>query len=109
MTEWYAVKGYEGLYEITKDGRIRKTPRELHPSKDTQGYMVVQLKDFENKTKVVKIHRLVADTFIPNPYNKPCIDHISTVRDDNRVENLRWATHKENNNNPISRTNRQKR
>lgn len=103
MIEWFPVKGYEGLYEITKDGRIRRTPKELHPSKDAQGYMVISLRDTNGKEKVVKMHRLVAETFIPNPENKPQVDHISTVRHDNRVENLRWVTQRENLANPITR------
>lgn len=49
-----------------------------------------------------RVHRLVAMAFIPNPENKPFIDHINTVRNDNRVENLRWVTRIENRNNPIS-------
>lgn len=49
------------------------------------------------------IHRAVAELFIPNPENKPCVDHINTIRTDNRADNLRWVTHKENQNNPLTR------
>lgn len=52
--------------------------------------------------KYVRVHRLVAETFIPNLENKPCIDHINTIKTDNRVENLRWVTHQENMLNPLT-------
>ena len=52
--------------------------------------------------KDVRVHRLVAETFIPNLENKPCIDHINTIKTDNRVENLRWVTHQENMLNPLT-------
>lgn len=53
--------------------------------------------------KLKYVHRIVLESFIPNPEKKPCVDHINTVRKDNRVENLRWVTHKENCNNPLSK------
>lgn len=52
--------------------------------------------------KVFNVHRLVAITFLPNPDNKPCVDHINTIVTDNRVENLRWATYSENSRNSIT-------
>lgn len=74
----------------------------LSPFANKDGYKDVHLcKDGKMHTK--KVHRLVAEAFIPNPEGKPCIDHINGVRDDNRVENLRWCTQKENSNNPVTR------
>ena len=71
--------GYPITYAWTK-GSLR----------GTTGYSRVVLRG-----KHYKVHRLVAEAFIPNPENKPTVDHINRVRDDNRVQNLRWATHKE--------------
>lgn len=56
-----------------------------------------------NNPKHKLVHRLVAQAFIDNPENKGCVDHINTDRGDNRVENLQWVTHTENNLNPITR------
>lgn len=68
---------------------------------DGKGYMMVWL--YKNKKRqMYKVHRLVAKAFIPNTENKPEVDHINGVKDDNRVENLRWVTSKENFHNPIT-------
>lgn len=70
----------------------------LKPQKNTYGYLMVSIYQ-----KKVKVHRLVAETFISNPDNKPHIDHINTIRTDNRISNLQWCTPKENRNNPMTK------
>lgn len=70
--------------------------------KDVPGYVGLYQVSNCNKRKTFSIHRLVAAAFIPNPNNKPCVDHIDGNRLNNHVDNLRWATHLENNNNPIT-------
>lgn len=110
--EWRDVVGYEGLYQISSLGRIKrlvspkcKKERLLAITKDlNHGYCRVMLSK-ENKARRFLIHRLLAEHFIPNPENKPCIDHINGIRDDNRLENLRWCTHLENNNFPLAKRN----
>ena len=116
---WKPIKDYEGLYEVSSIGRVRSLGREIIDSKgrkqcfkerilklqyDRCGYLYVSLRNRDNRKKF-KVHRLVAEAFIPNPKNKPCVDHINTIRDDNRVENLRWVTVKENSNNELTRNN----
>ena len=70
--------------------------REMKHSKRPDGYMRICLCN-NGKQKLFLVHRLLALHFIPNPENKPCIDHINGVKDDNRLENLEWVTMTENN------------
>ena len=103
---WKDVVGYEGLYMISNLGRIKsfhhKRARILKPGQNKLGYRMLSLfKNEIGKTKMV--HRLIAESFIPNTENKPCIDHINGDPTDNRIENMKWCTHKENLNNPVTR------
>lgn len=107
--EWKDIECYNGLYQVSNLGRVKslnykRTGKEkiLKQCKSTKGYFHVSLyKNSEKKT--LKVHKLVAAAFIHNPDGKPHIDHINTIKYDNRVCNLRWCTAKENMNNPISR------
>ena len=97
------VLGYEGLYSASLEGRIYSCIKNkfLKETKNIHNYAMVTL--YKNgKPKNYSVHRLVAIAHIPNPQNKPCVDHINTNRTDNRVENLKWVTHQENCNNPIT-------
>ena len=68
-----------------------------------KGYKIISL--WKNGTgKMFRVHRLVAAAFIPNPENKPCIDHIDGDRANDHADNLRWVTVKENQNNPITKS-----
>lgn len=97
---WKTIDGYPN-YMVSNMGNVKniKTGKMLKPTISTTGYLQIHLWK-NNHEKNFKLHRLIALSFIPNPENKPCIDHINTNKMDNRVCNLRWVTHKENNNNP---------
>lgn len=114
---WKDIKGYEGLYQVSNRGRVRSLDRVikykngrvhntkgkiLAQRKDKDGYIDVCLKRNQVE-KHCKVGRAVAEAFIPNPENKPHVDHINTIKDDNRVENLRWVTRSENMRNEITR------
>ena len=99
-------------YSITPDGRVfsHKKPggngkgkvldysykRELKPQIDRKGYLKIILEQNTNRMKNTSIHRLVAETYIPNPHNYDTVNHINEDKTDNRVENLEWMSNADN-------------
>jgi hypothetical protein len=110
MENWKDIQGYEGLYQISNLGNIkgiqrivkhstvgvtRNVPEKLISTFLTKGYKRVNLwKD--NKDKKHPVHVLIAQAFIPNPQNKPCVNHIDGKPSNNNINNLEWVTHSEN-------------
>ena len=95
IEEWRDVPGYEGMYEVSDWGRVRRNGRILKLRKDGQGYLFVSL--YKNGTKKeAYIHRLVSLAFIPNPNNYPEVNHKDENKTNNAVENLEWCTRKYN-------------
>lgn len=103
-----AIEGYED-YLISNTGQVYSLKRRKYLSAcvDNHGYLCVTLCK-NNHASTKNIHRLLAEAFILNPDNKPCVDHINRNRLDNRLENLRWVTYSENNTNKDHLTARRK-
>lgn len=114
---WKPVVGFEGYYEVSNLGRVRSLDRTVIRSNGIVQTLRGKVKDVKNNaygypcvtlckdgiSRQTTLHRIIAEAFIPNPDNKPEIDHINTIREDFRLENLRWVSHKENMHNPISK------
>ena len=103
--EWRDIEGYEGLYQISNLGRVRSLNCRGHkgcigiltPRLDGKGYEMVALYK-EGKARNTKVHRLVAQAFIPNPNNYPQVNHKDENKTNNDVKNLEWCTNEYNHN-----------
>lgn len=107
---WRDIEGYEGLYQVSSEGRVKSLERTfidkigreryvkeriLKPGVDRYGYLLVTLYA-GGKRKKLKVHRLVCQAFHDNPGNKPCVNHIDENKTNNAASNLEWCTYEEN-------------
>lgn len=105
---WKPIVGYEGLYEVSNLGRVRSIDRVIFVNNKKRkltgkllelkcnrgGYLICVLSN--KKTKSIRVHRVVAESFIPKIKGKLCINHLDNDRTNNNVSNLQWCTQKEN-------------
>ena len=105
---WKPIRNFNN-YEVSTFGRVRSIPRKVHTwngerkvkgkilnTRLNKGYLYVLMRDNNNKVRNMKVHRLVALSFIPNPHNYPQVNHKDGNKSNNNVDNLEWRTAKEN-------------
>lgn len=113
IEEWCDIVGFEGFYQVSNFGNVKSLERDVFAGvganhkyqhlkerylKLTGGDKYIQVVLSKNGKQYARlVHRLVAETFIPNPNNFPCINHKDENRKNNRVDNLEWCTYKYNN------------
>ena len=114
MEEWRDIEGYEGLYQVSNEGRVKSLERSyterngrkathtlkeriLRPSKNSKKYCSVMLSKNGSEKRYL-VHRLVAQAFVPNPNDYPAVNHKDENPKNNKVENLEWCTYEYNSN-----------
>ena len=94
--EWKDIKGYENLYQVSNLGNIRRVSNKTKKTRlNNWGYIIIDLWK-ENKSTTKAVHRIVAETFLPNPDNKAEVNHIDGNKTNNSINNLEWVTREEN-------------
>lgn len=99
---WKRIPNYS-KYEASNLGRIKTfnwkgsgKEKVMTPAHDASGYLRTVLIRDDGKYTTVKVHRIICQTFLDNPEDKPCVNHIDGIRDNNKLENLEWCTRSEN-------------
>ena len=97
--KWQPIKEYDGLYLISDSGIVfsARTGKQIQPQINKKGYVRVEL-NLNGIEKKYYVHRLVAEAFIPNPDNLPCVNHKDENPRNNNADNLEWCTHEYNSN-----------
>lgn len=98
MEQWKEIENTDGLLEVSNYGRVRSNMRDgriLKATPDKKGYLRLRVTIHREK-RAYKVHRLVANAFVPNPEGKPQVNHIDGNKTNNRADNLEWVTNLEN-------------